>query len=344
MSLKQLLRKIRISIGKQFLDKKSLNTEKSLLDIKKILFLRQDGKIGDSIVSSFVFREIKKQNPNTHIGVVCSNKNAFLFERNPYIDQLHFVKNRNILERIKCGLNLRKLSYDVLIDPTVLLRNRDLLFLRLINAKCNIGYQKADYKIFDYNIEDNSLHFSQVYQKALEMIGFKQIDTTYDVPQDKEISQQVRSFLNKNSLDKFIAVNFYGNGSSRRFNDERIVETLHYLTTHSEKPILLLAYPEVINHLEKLAEPFPYVFIDKNSTTIYHSIEAIKQCCLLISPDTATVHIGTGFTRPMICFYSNDKENFAHWHPNNPANTHILRYQQNINELSPEAIKPEWLL
>ena len=134
MNIKLILQTIRLSIGKLILDKKTPKND-TALPPKKILFLRQDGKIGDYIVSSFVFREIKKFNPEIKIGVVCTKKGAYLFKQNPHIDQLYFVKKRSIFDYIKCGLSLAKESYDVVIDPTLLIRNRDLLLLRLINAK-----------------------------------------------------------------------------------------------------------------------------------------------------------------------------------------------------------------
>ena len=158
MRLKFILRKYRLKLGKCFLDKK--NTQATpIFPPKSILFLRQDGKIGDYIVSSFVFREIKKQSPQTKIGVVCSAQNAYLFEQNPNIDALYLVKTKDILDYYRCGKKLAAEQYDVVIDPTLTLRNRDLLFLRTIGAKSYIGYQKEDYQLFDRNIPAQSVHY-----------------------------------------------------------------------------------------------------------------------------------------------------------------------------------------
>lgn len=44
----------------KLLDKEKKKIDLNSFYIKKLLFLRIDGKIGDYIVSSFVFREIKK--------------------------------------------------------------------------------------------------------------------------------------------------------------------------------------------------------------------------------------------------------------------------------------------
>lgn len=85
MRLKDSLRVLRLQLGKQLLDKKNCSSEINTA-VKNILFLRQDGKIGDYVVSSFVFREIKKFNPHIKIGVICTKQNAYLFKQNPYID------------------------------------------------------------------------------------------------------------------------------------------------------------------------------------------------------------------------------------------------------------------
>ncbi|HHF1033147.1 TPA: glycosyltransferase family 9 protein, partial [Haemophilus influenzae] len=121
------LKALRLKMGKWILDKSSRSyNPQSIEHPKSFLFLRQDGKIGDYIVSSFVFREIKKFNPLIKIGVICTKQNAYLFQRNNNIDKIYIVKKRSILEYIKKALSIRKERYDVVIDPTIVLRNRDL--------------------------------------------------------------------------------------------------------------------------------------------------------------------------------------------------------------------------
>lgn len=170
MNVKKILQLYRIKFGKLFLDVSPKKGEK-LGKNNKVLFLRQDGKIGDYIVSSFVFRELKKISPNLHIGIVCTKKDAYLYNQNPYIDQIHCVKKRDIIGYIRCGLMLRKAKYDIVVDPTIFIRNRDLLLLRLIKANQYVGYKKSDYRIFNVNIE-GEYHFSELYRIALEKVGF----------------------------------------------------------------------------------------------------------------------------------------------------------------------------
>ncbi len=350
MNIKNTLRKIRLRLGKLLIDTGKENDYHTPTYIKKILFLRQDGKIGDYIVSSFVFREIKKQRPDIFIGVVCRKNNAYLFSANPYIDQLYFVKKRSITNLIKCGLNLRKLRFDALVDPTMLLRNRDLLFIRLINARINLGYLKSDYSIFNLNITDPTLHFSDIYKAALEKLGFNHINTQYDIPSDRQANINIVSFLKHNGLSEFISVNFFGHGSARRFNQRNIAAILEYLLKNTPLPIVLLTYPDITAQLKQIMQSVnalstapQKLFINENTSTIFHNIELIRYSTLLISPDTATIHIAAGLNKPIIAFYSQDQDNFIHWHPNNHNTTHILRYSENVNEIQPAQLLPEWL-
>lgn len=339
--MKKFLRNIRLRLGRIFLNlfiKESVTN----INIKKILFMRQDGKIGDYIVSSFVFRELKKHSPSLHIGVVCNKRQAYLFEQNPYIDKCYLVKTKSILDYVKCGLRIRKEKYDVVIDPTVLMRNRDLILLRLIHAAIYIGYKKSDYKIFNINLE-NGGHFSELYKQALEKIGFKIHHMQYDIPYNHNANEEIRDFLDKNSLNGYIAINFFGASNSRKINDENIIEYIEYLQKIApNRSLVLLSYPDVWNKLQKIAKNFQQVFVF-NITHIFHTIELIRYADLLISPDTSTIHIASGLNKKIIALYSEGIENFTHWKPMSQEETHIIFYKEHINEVSPEKIRPEWL-
>lgn len=342
MSFKKYLQQFRLKIGKFFIDLKTVGLP-SFWPPKKILFLRQDGKIGDYIVSSFIFRELKKFNPEIKLGVVCTKKDAYLFEQNPHIDKLYFVKKRSIIDYIKCGILLRKEQYDVVIDPTISLKNRDLLLLRLINAKNYVGYKKSDYKLFNFNLEGEH-HFSELYRLALEEIGIGIANKQYDIPYNQKSADEITNFLKENGIKDYFTVNFYGAYRAKKVNNENIKRYLSYLdriTNHQQ--FVLLSYPEVTETLKELSKEYTNIFVH-DTTTIFHSIELIRHCKQLISTDTATVHIASGFNKPMIAIYKEDPIAFTHWQPMSSASTHILFYLENINEIDPEQIKPEWLL
>lgn len=334
--MKLFLRNIRLKLGKWLLD-----TKKAPMESHKVIFLRQDGKIGDYIVSSFVFRELKKSYPQMEIGVVYDKRQAYLLRQNPYIDSHYVVRNKNVIDYIKCGLKLRKQKYDTVIDPTILIRNRDLLLLRLINANNYVGYQKSDYRIFNMNLEGD-YHFSELYQLALEKIGITVDNTQYDIPLNSISQQEIISFLHENKLSGYLTLNFYGAARSRKFEDHNAEKMIRYLQEKTHKPIVLLSSPDTVEKLKLMAEKYHNVFVF-DTKNIFHTIELIRYSEMLISPDTSTIHIASGLNKRIIGFYHDNKQNFINWKPTSKAETHVLFYKENINEISPEQIKAEWL-
>ncbi|TNH10437.1 glycosyltransferase family 9 protein [Testudinibacter sp. TR-2022] len=338
--IKYQLRQWRIALGKWILDKTKSMPDN--IELKSVLFLRQDGKIGDYIVSSFVFRELKKYNPNLDIGVVCSDDSLFI--KNPHIDHIYQVKKKNIIDYFKTGLKLRKVRYDALIDPTVFVRNRDLLLIRLINARINIGYLKQDYRLFNLNIDDQRLHFSEVYQTALTYLGLDNINTQYDIPSDPQSVIEISQFLEKNQLTDYIAINFFGAPRSRKFVAEKIRLILADLRAKvADRKIVVLTYPAVTPMLKEIIKSDNNVYLYENTTSIYQSIELIRHANLVISPDTSVIHIASGFNKKIIAFYHRHDLGLANWGPKSEEATHIVCYQDNINEINPEDIRKEWL-
>ncbi|HHE3640965.1 TPA: glycosyltransferase family 9 protein [Pasteurella multocida] len=341
MRIKEMLRRARIAFGKFLFDRKQ-NSSFSKLD--RILFLRKDGKVGDYIVSSFVFRELKRNYPDVKIGVICSTDNYYLFKDNIYIDDIYQVKRKSILSYISMGIKLKKEEYDVVIDPTVFIRNRDLLLLYLIEAKRYIGFLKQDYNIFDVSINEKELHFSEVYKASLELLGCKSVNTKYDIPFSPKENRDIVSFLVKHNINRFIAVNFYGASSSRSFSEENIKVYLKFFHNIKNKTFILLASPSTVHQLHNLSSDYSNIFVYEDSKTIFHVIELIRFSEILISPDTSTVHIASGLDKKIIAFYSKDIENYQHWGPNSSNETHIVFYEKTVNEILPKEIKIDWLI
>ena len=57
-------------------------------NIKSVLFLKYD-KIGDMVVCTPAFRELKKACPHMQISVLASKINQDILSNNPYIDKIY---------------------------------------------------------------------------------------------------------------------------------------------------------------------------------------------------------------------------------------------------------------
>ena len=61
------------------------------------------------------------------------------------------------------------------------------------------------------------------------------------------------------------------------------------------------------------------------------AIEIIKKSILVVSPDTAIIHIADGFDKKIISFYKNEKITYDKWKISEDNEIHF--YENNINEL-----------
>ena len=328
------IKEIQRKFGKIILDKKKKSVFLDFNNIKKILFIRYDGKIGDYIVSSFVYREIKKQRPDIQIDVVGINKNEALFLKNKNVDNFYKLKKTKYRYMYSLAKKLKKENYDVLIDPTEVLKNKDLFFIGEINPKINFGYAKEKYKIFNKNIRKNEEHITIIYKKILEELGFKNVDTTYDIPIDKSAEENIEIFFKKKDIKKGIAVNLFGAKKSTKFSFEKSLELLKIvLEQRKDYKIILLHSPMEKEILEKLLIEInnENLIYYNESKTIFDSISIIKRVDLIISPDTSIVHISEGLKKKTIAFYTSNNNDFIKWKINDT--NEIIRCD-NINNIN----------
>lgn len=311
-------------------------------DIKKILFLRYDGKIGDYIVTSWVYREIKRQRPDIQIDVVGISKNEKLFLNNKSINKFYKLKKSKKLFMYFLAKKLRVEDYDVLIDPTEVLRNRDLFFIKNINAKINFGYDKGNVNLFSKSINKNSKTMVDVYKEILENLGFCNLDSNYEVPIKVSSEKKIDEYLKSNRIDKYIAMNFFGAGKRRKFTPKKATELIVKVRNeYPEHEIIILNSPrdkkvifKIIKRI-KCLDSNSNIFYGEDFKTIYDAISLINKSDIVITPDTAVVHIAKGLKKNIVAFYSENKENYEKWGLSiDEKKNRIYFYNENINNLN----------
>ena len=109
------MRKKRLRLGKYIWDRKRNKEEIKLgnfiekNNIKKILFMRYDGKIGDMVINTLMFREIKKKYPYIEIGVVAKEGAKVVIENNPNVDKIYeYKKDRKSIKELSLKIATEK--------------------------------------------------------------------------------------------------------------------------------------------------------------------------------------------------------------------------------------------
>ena len=306
------MRAKRLKIGKYIWDRKEkakiVEGDNFLKDnsIKSILFLRYDGKIGDMIVNSLMFREIKKVYPDIKIGVIARGAAIDIIRDNPNVDKIYeYYKDRKKIKDL--ALKIKEEKYDLLIDFSEMLRVNQMMLINLCGARINIGLDRKDWELFDLSIESGkdfkwTEHITKRYLAYLIKLGLKKenINISYDIYLKDEKKYEV--FFNEIKESKKLILNPYGASKHKSFNVETLENIIDYLKD-KDIAIILTYFGDKYKELEFLEKKYNYVYIPKKIESILDTAILIKKSDYVISPDTSIVHIASAFNKKMITVY-----------------------------------------
>ena len=306
------MREKRLKIGKYIWDRK----EKTKIiegdnflennNIKSILFLRYDGKIGDMVVNSLMFREIKKVYPNIKIGVVTRGAAIDIIKDNPNVDKIYeYHKDRKKIKDL--ALMIKEEKYDLLIDFSEMLRVNQMMLINLCRARFNMGLDRKEWKLFDLSIESGkdfkwTEHITNRYLAYLVRLGLKRenIDISYDIYLKEE--KKYKDFFNKIKESKKLILNPYGASKHKSFSVETLEKIINYLQDKNIA-IILVYFGDKYKELEFLEKKYSSVYIPKNIASILDTTFLISTSNYVISPDTSIVHIASALNKKILTVY-----------------------------------------
>jgi len=285
---------LRMRLAKLFLDYRTCQPL-TLDAVKKVLLLRDDGKIGDMVVSTSLLREFNVR--GYIIDVLATPENFPIIENNPYIRKI-FINNSK-------GINkqLSQEKYGVVIDMGDKISPKSLYFLRAIKANNVIGFNKNEYKIYNKSIpfQGYNEHISKRYSLLMTELGFKNYSIDYELHICDHINEKVSEYLKSLPGKYNLVINPFTASKERDLEEGQLQNLVNEL--HKKLPdinIILIGLPERIANMN----------IEKTFVNPYMSIQGamslIYQCDLVISPDTSVVHIAAIWKKPLVALYGND--------------------------------------
>ena len=307
------MREKRLKIGRYFWDRKEKKeeiVEGNFIEknsIKSILFLRYDGKIGDMVVNTVMFREIKKQYPSMKIGVVARGAAKEIIKNNPYIDKIYnYEKNSKKIKKLANEISKEK--YDLLIDFSEMLRVNQMMLINLCKARYNMGLDRKDWKLFDISVDSEvdfqwTEHITQRYLAYLLKLGLdrEKIDLSYDIYLKKDNSKY-SDFLNSIVEEKKVVLNPYGASKHKSFSLETLDKIIKYLK-ELDIGVILLYFGDKYKELEVLKKENKNLYIPKEILDIEDSAYLISKGDFVITPDTSIVHIASALKKRNISVY-----------------------------------------
>ncbi|MGL5229604.1 MAG: glycosyltransferase family 9 protein [Cetobacterium sp.] len=321
------LRPIRLNIGRKLWDRKVEkhpelieNNRVDMSRVKSILFLRYDGKIGDMVINTLMFREIQKRYPDIKIGVVSRGAATDIIKFNPHVNVIYNYKKG---KEKQLATEIAKENYDVLVDFSEMLRVNQMKFINQCRAKINIGLDKSDWNLFDISYEKNyRQHITDMYKNVLKILGIENPDLSYEIHTGVVVKDEIKRRLcelgNPNSI---IILNPYAASKHRSFNMQKILEISAKVLKETNSMLIFIGEPSKKSEIESIIDVLGERDRVKYPTLsgILEVVELIRHAKYVITPDTSIVHIAAAEKIPMTAVYRADIENDTNsklWAPN----------------------------
>ena len=337
------LRAKKAQLAKFLLDRKSPAhySPSAFKSIKKVLFLRHDNKLGDMIVSTISFHNLKALYPKIHLAVITGPSAKTIIENNKDVNQIYIYK-RSWFKILKLGLALRKEKYDLVIDidrePTA----QSIFLLRLIKARFTFGFNRDGYKLYNINkpYTWSNGHITKLHKAVFE--GLKILPRNYDfdyryiLPLPKESVKLAEKIIKplKKEGEELIIFNPFAASKRRCFSAAQALEITKQLPKYK---ILVIGPADNLKTFFKDYNDLPdnLTLVSQDNALkggILLNIALLKQTDILITPDTYIVHAANAFNKKQICVYlSSDQENIILWGPNS-QNATLLENKNTYNK------------
>ncbi len=296
----RLCRKIGI-----FLFDKQLN--KSLIDINSILIINWHGKIGDAIISSFLIREIKEKT-NIKISIVTTTNLSELYEIYN-VDYIYTIdKKHNIFDLNNLANKIK--SIDAIIPLIGTLGFKDLFLIRKLMPIYVFSTDtslKQSNEMFVQEINNKTV--DEIYYKILEFIKIENIYDKYYIPYIE----------NKSQITKYdILFNSFGSRNDKSLSIRKSVSILIDINkVYPNYKIIVIYSPATKDIAQEIVKTVNQknIILAEDIVTIEDSIMLINESNLIISVDTAIVHIGIGMNKKIIAIYYQPGDIFNVWLP-----------------------------
>ena len=315
-------------------------THKKLVDfdIKKaqsVLFLRYD-RIGDMVITTPVFRELKLAYPHISITALASKANQGVLTNNPYVDHIITNHKNNLLQDLPSLLQFRKQKFDVCVEFDHSVIPHAIIRLKIINPKKVISVKKdgrygvdgSELLLYDFYTEKPSnAHFRDIWLATLKPFGIKPKSNSYDLFVANNQQKQAQNFIKQYSSKFLVGINLEGAVKGKKIKFSELYQICQGLYQENNNiQIIILTTP---NNWQSVSEKvrdqsLDYITVSYKTNTILDAAALISQLDLIITPDTSIVHIASVFNKPIVTIHENNQDSYQLFAPTSDINKTVF--------------------
>lgn len=317
------------------------------MEYSKILIIRIDF-LGDMICTTPFIQAIKNKWPNSQIHVLANKYNSPILENNPNVNYVHtYVYSKECERNIKPGklnalvsrlaliFKLRKIKFDIGIVPNGGMHKNSINFLRQLNI--------PDVRWHTHETEFDDRNQKHVLNRAIIhecLSGFK-LMPELDFPEEKQLKLQVyplsdlrNKWLNDIGKHNGYRVGLFVSNKSvaRKWDISKWCNLINVI----DKDVTFFVFHDpkdnVCSHFWGRDDA-----VVINTDSIQDMIAATSCMDLVVSADSAPIHLSSALNIPVVALFENRPEKYLRWYPIG-VRYKLLKSTKIVNDIAPEKV------
>ena len=304
-------------------------------DSKKVLILKYD-RIGDMIVTTPIFRELKKSYPDISISVLASNLNKDVIKYNPYVEKIYTNYKNNLLFDLGKLLILRWKRFDVCIELEHSVIPHAIFRLKIINPKRIISIHKDgrygvkgnELEIYDFlTKKETGKHFGEIWLNTLSFFDIKYSSNKYDIFLSSIERNRAKTFSKSIKTKIKIGINLEGSFKEKQIRPDDLEKIcVSIKQKFQDITIVIVSHPNRRDKTKMMISNMNLegVIVSYDTKNILDLAALINELDFIISPDTSIVHIASAFNKPIVSIHENNELSYTLWHPTSSVSKTIF--------------------
>jgi len=306
VDLKKTQKRITIQLIKWFFG--GIKTPTTYKGIPESIALLAQERFGDVIMMSPLIRMLKKTYPETEIYIISVNRIADYLKYDPNIKKVLKAKRPSNEDKLVLQANEFDILFNTKDHPSVTF----LYLTQKIKAKHRVGIFHPEHQGFfhtTFNMPAIPQTTVKTYFALLDYlnISYSEHDQIPYLPEGP-VSEDVQNFSKVIQGEEYLAINLSASQPYKEWPLQKWKKFLQQI----KRPTFVIAMPKHLQEKLIIEETFDHVIPSPSTKSIFDAGHLIKNCRILVSPDTALVHIASCFNTPVLALYRQtlDLQNF----------------------------------